>query len=48
MAARRLRTTPRVVKRAISNYTVKTAKGRTRAPSTAITIKIDIIAAPDP
>jgi hypothetical protein len=27
MPARRLRTTPRVVKRAISNYTVKTAKG---------------------
>ena len=36
MPARRLRTTPRVVKRAISNYTVKTAKGRIRGPSRAI------------
>jgi len=48
MPARRLRTTPRVVKRAISNYTVKTAKGRIRGPSRTITIKIDIIVAADP
>jgi Insertion element 4 transposase N-terminal/Transposase DDE domain len=48
MPARRLRTTPRVVKRAISNYTVKTSKGRIRGPSTAITINIDIMMAPDP
>jgi transposase IS4-like protein/DDE family transposase len=48
MPARRMRTAPRVVKRAISNYTVKTAKGRVRRPSTAITIKIDVITAADP
>ena len=48
MPARRLRSTPRVVKRAISNYTVKTAKGRIRGPSRAITIKIDIVVATDP
>ena len=48
MPARRQRTTPRVVKRAISNYTVKTAKGRIRGPSRAITITIDIIVAADP
>jgi Transposase DDE domain len=48
MPARRMRTAPRVVKRAISNYTVKTAKGRVRLPSTAITIKIDVITAADP
>jgi hypothetical protein len=48
MPARRLRTTPRVVKRAISNYTVKTAKGRVRGPSKAITIKIDIVTTTDP
>ena len=33
MPARRRRTGPRVVKRAISNYTVKTATGRIRGPS---------------
>jgi hypothetical protein len=48
LLARRQRTTPRVVKRAISNCTVKTAKGRVRGPSRPITIKIDIIAAADP
>ena len=48
MPARRLRTTPRVVKRAISNYTVKTSKGRIRGPSRAITIKIDIMVAAEP
>jgi hypothetical protein len=48
MPAPRMRTTPRVVKRAISNYTVKTAKGRVRRPSTAITIKIDIVTTADP
>jgi hypothetical protein len=48
MPARRPRTTPRVVKRAISNYTVKTAEGRVRGPSTAITITIDITVAADP
>jgi hypothetical protein len=48
MPARRPRTSPRVVKRAISNYTVKTSTGRVRGPSTAITIKIDIRAQTDP
>lgn len=48
MPARRLRTTPRVVKRAISNYTVKTATGRIRGPSQAITTKIDIMVAAEP
>jgi Transposase DDE domain len=33
MAARRLRTTPRVVKRAISNYTVKTANAGSEDPA---------------
>jgi Insertion element 4 transposase N-terminal/Transposase DDE domain len=45
MPPRRARTTPRVVKRAISNYTVKTATGRIRGPSRATTIKIDIMKA---
>ena len=48
MLARRPRTTPRVVKRAISNYTVKTSTGRIRGPSRAITISIDIIVPADP
>src|SRR3954468_22448996 len=48
MPARRARTTPRVVKRAISNYTVKTAKGRIRGPSRSITLTIDIIATDGP
>jgi hypothetical protein len=48
MPARRPRTTPRVVKRAISNYTVKAATGRIRGPSTPITIKIDIMVTADP
>jgi hypothetical protein len=46
--ARRPRTTPRVVKRAISNYTVKTANGRIRGPSRTITIKIDTMRPADP
>jgi hypothetical protein len=48
LPARRPRTAPRVVKRAISNYTVKTTTGRVRGPSRAITIKIDIMVAADP
>jgi Insertion element 4 transposase N-terminal/Transposase DDE domain len=48
MPARRPRTTPRVVKRAISNYTVKNSKGRIRGPSRPIAIKIDIMATADP
>lgn len=48
LPARRMRTTPRVVKRAISNYTVKTSKGRIRGPSRPITIKIDIMVVADP
>jgi Insertion element 4 transposase N-terminal/Transposase DDE domain len=45
---RRCRTTPRVVKRAISNYVPKTAIGRLRGPSYQATICIHIIADPDP
>ena len=48
MPARRLRTSPRVVKRAISNYTVKTAQDRSRGPGRPIIIKIDIVVAADP
>jgi hypothetical protein len=40
---RRRRTGPRVVKRAISNYTVKTATGRARGPSRNYTIEINTI-----
>jgi hypothetical protein len=48
MPDRRLRTTPRVVKRAISNYVAKTAIGRVRAPSYKATININILAGDDP
>jgi hypothetical protein len=45
---RRCRTSPRVVKRAISNYVPKTATGRLRGPSYQATISIDILDDPDP
>jgi hypothetical protein len=45
---RRCRTSPRVVKRAISNYVPKTATGRLRGPSYQATISIDILTDPDP
>ncbi len=45
---RRCRTTPRVVKRAISNYAPNTAKGRIRAPSYQATISIDVLQDPSP
>jgi len=45
---RRCRTTPRVVKRAISNYVPKTATGRLRGPSYRATISVDILAGPAP
>ncbi|MGH3827963.1 MAG: hypothetical protein ACRDQX_12450 [Pseudonocardiaceae bacterium] len=48
MPARRPRTTPRVVKRAISNYAANTASDRIREPSRNSTIKIDILAVVDP
>lgn len=48
LPARRRRTTPRVVKRAISNYAPHTASGRLRGPSHRLTISIDILADPDP
>lgn len=48
LPTRRLRTTPRVVKRAISNYVAKTAKSRIRGPSRNATITIDILAVTDP
>lgn len=41
LPSRRARTTPRVVKRAISNYVANSAKGRHRGPSRKITISID-------
>ena len=42
LPARRTRTNPRVVKRAISKYVASTAKGRHRGPSRPATITIDI------
>ena len=45
---RRCRITPRVVKRAISNYAPKTATGRVRGPSYKATISIDVLADPEP
>jgi hypothetical protein len=48
MPDRRLRTTPRVVKRAISNYVAKSASGRVRGPSYKATISIEILATTDP
>jgi hypothetical protein len=48
MPARRPRTNPRVVKRAISKYVASTAKRRHRGPSRKATISIDILAAAGP
>jgi Transposase DDE domain/Insertion element 4 transposase N-terminal len=48
MPDRRLRTTPRVVKRAISNYAAKTALGRVRGPSYKATLTINILAGDGP
>ena len=48
MPDRRLRTTPRVVKRAISKFVAKTAQGRIRGPSYKATINIDILDGGDP
>jgi transposase IS4-like protein/DDE family transposase len=45
MPARRSRTNPRVVKRAISVYAANTARGRLRAPSRTTTITIDTVSA---
>lgn len=45
---RRHRTSPRVVKRAISNYAPHTATGRIRGPSHKITISINIQTNPHP
>ncbi|CCG02038.1 transposase [Blastococcus saxobsidens DD2] len=45
---RRCRTSPRVVKRAISNYAPHTASGRLRGPSHKATISIDVLVHPDP
>jgi len=42
MPGRRLRTNPRVVKRAISKFVASSAKGRIRAPSHKATININI------
>jgi len=48
MPNRRLRTNPRVVKRAISKFVAKTAQGRIRGPSYKATISIDILTPVDP
>lgn len=48
MPARRLRTTPRVVKRAISKYVASTARDRARGPALQATITIKILADSDP
>lgn len=48
MPARRLRTSPRVVKRAISKYVASSAKGHHRGPSRKATISIDILTATGP
>jgi hypothetical protein len=48
MPDRRCRVSPRVVKRAISNYAPNTGKGRLRGPSYQATISIDILTDPDP
>jgi Insertion element 4 transposase N-terminal/Transposase DDE domain len=46
MPARRARTNPRVVKRAISVYAANTARGRIRAPSRSTAVIIDVLSAP--
>lgn len=48
MPTRRLRTTPRVVKRAISKYVASTARDRARGPALQATITIKILADSDP
>jgi hypothetical protein len=48
MPDRRLRTNPRVVKRAISKFVASTAKGRVRGPSYKATININILAGDGP
>ena len=45
---RRCRTSPRVVKRAISNYAPHTASGRLRGPSHNTAIRIDILTGASP
>jgi Transposase DDE domain len=45
---RRCRTSPRVVKRAISKHAAHTASGRIHGPSYQATISIDILTDPDP
>ena len=45
---RRCRTSPRVVKRAISKFAAHTASGRLHGPSYQATISIDVLPCPDP
>jgi hypothetical protein len=45
---RRCRTSPRVVKRAISKFAAHTASGRLHGPSYKATLTIEVIADPDP
>ena len=48
LPARRCRTTPRVVKRAISKYAAHSASGRLHGPSHRAAISIDVLSDPDP
>lgn len=48
LPARRRRTSPRVVKRAISNYAPHTPSGRLRGPSHKTAISIDVLTDPGP
>jgi Insertion element 4 transposase N-terminal/Transposase DDE domain len=48
LGPRRARTSPRVVKRAISNYTVKTSQNRVRGPSRRYLTEINTIYPDDP
>ena len=48
MPARRLRTSPRVVKRAISKYVASSARDRARGPSHKAAININILTGDDP
>jgi hypothetical protein len=45
---RRCRTSPRVVKRAISKHAAHSASGRLHGPSYQATINIEILPDPDP
>jgi Insertion element 4 transposase N-terminal/Transposase DDE domain len=48
LPARRCRTSPRVVKRAISKHAAHAGRGRLHGPSYKATISIDVLTGPDP